>query len=104
MYAIFEKGNHQFKAEINKEITIDYQGDIQPGTKIEFDNVLVVSDGENVKIGTPKVDNAKVIGEVISTVKGPKLIVAKFRRRKNSKRKTGHRQIYTLVKINEIVS
>ncbi|MDR2170814.1 MAG: 50S ribosomal protein L21 [Planctomycetaceae bacterium] len=104
MYAIFEKGNHQFKAEINKKITIDYQSDLQPGAKIEFDNVLVVNDGENIKIGTPKINNAKVIGEVISNVKGPKLIIAKFRRRKNSKRKTGHRQIYTLVKINEIVS
>ncbi|MDR0391282.1 MAG: 50S ribosomal protein L21 [Planctomycetaceae bacterium] len=104
MYAIFENGNHQFKAEINKKITIDYQGDIQAGTKIEFDNVLVVCDGENIKVGTPKVDNAKVIGEVISTVKGPKLTIAKFRRRKNSKRKTGHRQIYTLVQINEIIS
>ncbi|MDR1485058.1 MAG: 50S ribosomal protein L21 [Planctomycetaceae bacterium] len=103
MYAIFEKGSHQFKAEINKEITIDYQGDIQSGTKIEFDNVLVVSDGDNIKVGTPKIDNAKVIGEVVAAVKGPKLVVAKFRRRKNSKRKTGHRQIYTLVKINEIV-
>ncbi|MDR2761620.1 MAG: 50S ribosomal protein L21 [Planctomycetaceae bacterium] len=104
MYAIFEKGSHQFKAEINKKITIDYQGDIQPGEKIEFDNVLVINDGENVKIGTPKINNAKIIAEVVSSVKGPKLTIAKFRRRKNSKRKTGHRQIYTLVKINEIVS
>ncbi|MDR1480003.1 MAG: 50S ribosomal protein L21 [Planctomycetaceae bacterium] len=104
MYAIFEKGNHQFKAEINKRITIDYQGEIEPGTEIEFDNVLLVSDDESVRVGTPKLNNAKVIGKVISTVKGPKLTVAKFRRRKNSKRKTGHRQIFTLVEINEIVS
>ncbi|MDR1053291.1 MAG: 50S ribosomal protein L21 [Planctomycetaceae bacterium] len=103
MYAIFEKGNHQFKAEVNKRITIDYQGDIQPGTEIEFDSVLLVSDGESIKVGTPKIDNAKIIGKVVSAVKGPKLTIAKFRRRKNSKRKTGHRQIYTLVEINEIV-
>jgi large subunit ribosomal protein L21 len=103
MYAIIENGGHQFKAEVDGRLTINYLGEVEKGTKIEFDNVLALCDGENVKIGSPKVENAKVIGEVVSSVKGPKLTIAKFRRRKNSKRKTGHRQIYTLVEIKEIV-
>ncbi len=104
MYAIIKDGGRQFKVEVDRRIRVDYRGELEPGTTIEFNEVLAIGDGEDVKIGQPVVPGAKVVAEVLSEAKGPKLVIAKFRRRKNSKRKTGHRQIYTLVKVNEITS
>lgn len=103
MYAIIKDGGRQLKVEVDKKLMINYRGELEPGTVLEFAEVLAISDDENVRIGQPNVQGAKVVAEVVSEAKGPKLVVAKFRRRKNSKRKTGHRQIYTLVKVKEIV-
>jgi len=104
MYAIIKDGSRQIKAEVDRRLRIDYQEGAQLGDTIEFTEVLTISNENDIKIGQPTVAGAKVIAEVVeSEFKGPKLIVAKFRRRKNSKRKTGHRQVYTLVKITEIV-
>lgn len=103
MYAIIKDGGRQFKVQVDKRVAIDYRGDLEPGTTIEFSDVLAIGNDEEVRIGQPTVEGAKVVAEVLSETKGPKLIIGKFRRRKNSKRKTGHRQIYTLVKISEIV-
>jgi len=103
MYAIIEEGGRQFKVEVGKELMIDYRGEIASGTTIEFEKVLAVSSEDDVKIGCPTVPGAKVVAEVVKEAKGPKLTVCKFRRRKNSKRRTGHRQIHTLVRISEIV-
>lgn len=104
MYAIFENGSRQYKVEVGKEILIDYRGEVEAGTQYESDKVLAISSEESVQIGAPYLDGATVSFEVIKAVKGPKLVVCKFRRRKNSKRRTGHRQIYTLVKINSITT
>ena len=104
MYAIIKDGGRQVKAEVDRRLRIDYRGGLQSGDSIEFTEVLTVSKEDAVKIGQPTVAGAKVIAEVVEVeFKGPKLTVAKFRRRKNSKRKTGHRQVYTLVQIKEIV-
>jgi len=103
MYAIIKDGGRQFKVQIDKKLLIDYRGEQEPGTIIEFADVLAISNDQELKIGQPTLANAKVVAEVISEKKGPKLTIGKFRRRKNSKRKTGHRQIYTLIKINEII-
>jgi len=103
------KGGRQLKVEVNEQLYIDYLGEKETGAVIEFTDVLAIcKDGENEKpgdvtFGKPTIPNAKVVAEVVSDFKGPKLTIAKFRRRKNSKRKTGHRQIYTLIKIKEIV-
>ena len=67
-----------------------------------FDRVLCVSGENGVKVGTPTVAGATVEAEVIGVVQGPKLVVQKFRRRKNSRRKTGHRQLYTEIRIDKI--
>ncbi len=104
MYAIIEDGGRQFKVEPGKQIMIDYREKLTPGEVVEFVKVLALSGEESVTIGQPAVEGAKVLGEVLKDAQGPKLTIGKLRRRKNSKRKTGHRQIYTLVKINEIVS
>ena len=103
MYAIIKDGARQFKVETDKKIQIDYRGKQDPGTVIEFSEVLAIGGEDGVKIGQPTLAGAKVVAEVLQEIKGPKLIITKFRRRKNSKRKTGHRQIYTLVQIKEII-
>ena len=104
MYAIIKDGNRQVKAEVDRRLRVDYRDGLQTGNTIEFTEVLTICKADAVEIGTPTVAGAKVVAEVVEPeFKGPKLTIAKFRRRKNSKRRTGHRQVYTLVKIKEIV-
>ena len=107
MYAVIEQGGKQQKVAQGDVVDIDLT-DIAPDAKtIEFDKVLFVNDGENIKVGTPYVDGAKVIASFKTTaeeavVKGPKLYPMHFRRRKDSKRRIGHRQKYLQVTIDQI--
>jgi large subunit ribosomal protein L21 len=104
MYAIIADGGRQYKVEEGQELAIDFR-DISAGDKLTFDRVLAVSDGEgDLKIGAPNLAGAKVEAEVLGVEKGEKLVVQKIRRRKNSRRKTGHRSVYTRVKIAKISS
>ena len=100
-YAIFADGGRQYKVEEGQVVDIDYR-EISTGEKLTFEKVLACRDGEKIEIGQPEVAKATVTAEVLGPVKGPKLVVQKFRRRKNSRRRTGHRQIFTRVKISEI--
>ncbi len=75
---------------------------LSAGDVVEFDQVLAYRDEDGLKIGRPTLDGAKVKAEVIGPTRGPKLVVQKLRRRKNSRRKTGHRQWYVTVKVTEI--
>ena len=102
MYAVIKEGGKQYKVEPGKSIEIDLKGNVKKGDTLEFTDVLMVSKEGKTQIGTPIVENAKVISEVQSNTKGKKLVVMKFRRRKDSRTKTG--QKYTKIKINEIVS
>ena len=101
MYAIIEESGHQSKVEEGQELRIDYR-DVAAGEKITFDRVLAYRDDDGLKLGQPALDGATVTAEVLGPEKGPKLTVQKLRRRKNSRTKTGHRQLYTLVKIEKI--
>ncbi|MEM9353149.1 MAG: 50S ribosomal protein L21 [Planctomycetota bacterium] len=102
MYAIVADGGRQFKVEEGQELLLDYR-DAAAGDEVTFDRVLAVSNGEGeVTLGTPAIDGATVTAEVMGTRQGEKLVVQKIRRRKNSRRKTGHRSIYTRVKIGKI--
>jgi large subunit ribosomal protein L21 len=74
----------------------------EAGSKVTFDEVLLSSDGQTVKAGAPLVKGAKVVGEVVGAGKEPKIYVFKFKRRKNYRRKTGHRQGYTEVRITDL--
>ncbi|MBN1795380.1 MAG: 50S ribosomal protein L21 [Sedimentisphaerales bacterium] len=107
MYAVIEQGGKQYKVAqgdcINMELT-DVADDAQ---SIELDKVLFIGDGQNIKVGKPYIDGAKVIATFStaatdSVVKGPKLYPTHLRRRKASKRRTGHRQKYLQVTIEEI--
>lgn len=103
MYAIFKDGGHQYKAEIDKELYVNLR-DVQPNAEIVFDQVLLVSGDEGVKVGQPLVEGAKVVAEVVTKVAGPKLVIRWFYRRKDSHKKTGHRQKYIKVKVKDIIS
>ena len=101
MYAIIVDGGRQYKVEEGQELAVDYR-DVKQGEKITFDRVLAVGSGADLKLGAPTVDGASVTGEVTGTGQGPKIEVQKIRRRKNSRRHTGHRKMFTKVKISKI--
>ncbi len=103
MYAIIADGAHQYKVEEGQMLEIDFRG-LDGGEQITFDRVLAVSSDSGFKLGKPNVEGAKVSAKVVGDTKGEKIIVQKFRRRKNSKRRTGHRQKYTKVQIDSIAS
>jgi large subunit ribosomal protein L21 len=102
MYAIIAEDGRQYRVEEGQELDIDYRESVAPGDQVEFDRVLAVSSDDGVQLGHPTVDGAKVVAEVVSVQQGPKLVIQKFRRRKTYRRKTGHRQLYTRVKIDSI--
>ena len=106
MYAIIEEGGGQRKVAKDQVILIDLidGGEAKVGKTVEFKNVLVLGDGKSAaKIGQPYVAGASVVGEVVEAlVKGDKIHIHKYRRRKGYRRKTGHRQAYTQVKITAI--
>ena len=101
MYAIIVDGGKQLKVREGEEVRIDYR-DAEIGSRVTFDRVLATSDGTNVKIGQPALAGMTVTGEITKTIQSPKLVVQKFRKRKNSRRRTGHRQIHSVVKIGPI--
>jgi large subunit ribosomal protein L21 len=107
MYAIIEQGSKQYKVTQGDVITIELTDVSEKAETIEMDKVLFVNDGEKVKIGTPYIDGAKVVASFEKTaadavIKGKKLYPMHFRKRKNSKRRIGHRQKYLQVTIDKI--
>lgn len=101
MYAIIETGGKQYRVEKDDIIDIELTSAAED-KKVEFKQVLFLSDGEKISVGTPTVANCTVIGQVEQEVKGPKVISFHYRRRKDSKKKVGHRQKYLRVKITDI--
>jgi len=101
MYAVIKTGGKQYRVSKDDVVTIERVAG-EAGAKVEFDHVLMVGAGADVKIGTPLVAGAKVTGELVEQTRGPKLIAFKKRRRKNSRRKKGHRQDLSTVRITSI--
>jgi large subunit ribosomal protein L21 len=102
MYAVFRTGGKQFRAEPGKKIRVPTL-DVEPGESITFEDVLLTSDGDSVQVGAPTLKGAKVKGEILRHGRDKKIIVFKRRRRKNSRRKQGHRQGFTEVRVDEIL-
>lgn len=98
MYAVFQSGGKQHRVTEGQTVRLE-KLEVATGDTIEFDNVLMLSDGENITIGAPFVKGGKVTAEVVSHGRGEKIRVIKFRRRKHSRTQQGHRQWYTEVKI-----
>lgn len=101
MYAIFRAQGKQFKAEKGKTLRLPRM-EAKPGAKVTFDEVLLAADGEKITAGTPTVKGASVKAEVLGEVKGEKIYVFKFKRRKNYRRKTGHRAKFTEIRITDV--
>ena len=101
MYAIIRSGGKQFRAEPGKTIRVPTI-DAEPGTAITFEEVLIAGGDGETQVGAPLLAGATVTGEVVEHTKGPKLIVFKWKRRKNYRRKTGHRQKFTEVRITDV--
>lgn len=103
MYAVIKTGGKQYRVAADEVLTIEkVAGDA--GAQVEFTEVLMVGGGDGkAKVGAPAVQGAKVVAEVVEQGRAPKVIAFKKRRRKNSRRKRGHRQHQTVVRIKEIV-
>jgi len=101
MYAVIASGGKQHRVEEGEVLRLE-KIEAETGSTISFDQVLMVANGDDVKIGTPVVDGATVEAEVVSHGRGEKVTIIKFRRRKHSMKRQGHRQWYTEVKITGI--
>ncbi len=101
MYAVFKTGGKQFRAEPGGRLRIPSL-DVEEGESVSFDEVLLTSDGDDVRIGRPLVEGAAVEAEVVEHGKSDKIIVFKRKRRKDYRRKQGHRQKYTEIRIDGI--
>ena len=100
-YAIISDSGKQFRVEPGQSFFVDYRK-VSRGETITFDSVLAVSTDDGLRVGKPLVEGATVTAKVLGPEFGDKLVVQKLRRRKNSRRKTGHRQVYTRVQIDSI--
>ena len=101
MFAVFKSGGKQFRAEPGYTIQVP-SFVAEPGDKVTFEDVLLASDGDAVKVGTPMVDGAKVMAEVVRQGRTKKVIVFKRKRRKGYRKKQGHRQGFTEIRVNEV--
>ncbi len=101
MYAVISTGGKQYQVAPGDEIRVEKLSG-WAGDPVEFNKVLLTSDGENVQVGRPYLENSKVTGHIALQGKNTKIVVFKYKRRKGYKRKQGHRQQFTLVKIKDI--
>ena len=101
MYAVIESGGKQHRVAEGEILQLD-KLDAVAGDKVKFDKILLIGEGESVKIGTPYVDGTQVEAEVTRQGRADKVKIIKFRRRKHSQKKQGHRQLFTEVKITGI--
>ena len=103
-YAVIQTGGKQYKVKASEILKIEKLENSKPDTKIEFKEILAYGDDKKIEIGTPLLDGAKVEAELIKNGKNRTILIFKKRRRKNSRRKNGHRQQYSLIKISKIFS
>ncbi|MFD1008823.1 MULTISPECIES: 50S ribosomal protein L21 [Oceanisphaera] len=101
MYAVIQSGGKQHRVTEGLVLRLE-KLDVETGASVEFDKVLMVAQGEDVKVGVPYIDGSKVTAEVVAHGRGKKVKIVKFRRRKHSRKQQGHRQWFTEVKITAI--
>ena len=103
-FAIIQTGGKQYKVKTSEILKIEQLESLKPESKIEFNEILAYGDDKNIEVGSPLVKGAKVEAELIKNGKNRTILIFKKRRRKNSRRKNGHRQLFSLVKIKKIFS
>ena len=101
MFAVFKSGGKQYKVEKDSKVLIE-KVKANAGDEIILKNILMISDGNDIKYGSPEINDAAVLAEVVKQTRGPKITIIYKRRRKNSRRKQGHKQNLTLIKIKDI--
>ena len=106
MYAVFEDGSRQYRVSEGQTVTVDFragEGDgLADGAAVEFNRVLLYCNGDDRRFGQPTVEGARIVGEVVDHP-SIKVMIQKFRRRKNYRRLRGHRQFYTAVRVKHIL-
>jgi large subunit ribosomal protein L21 len=101
MYAVISSGGKQYKVQEGEILRVEkLSGDV--GAPVSFDSVLMLADGENVNVGTPVLSDVSVQGHIVEQGKSKKILVFKYKRRKRYRRKQGHRQAFTAIKIDSI--
>lgn len=103
MYAIIRDRGMQYRVQQGEILSIDLLDGVEPGSQIEIGEVLLIGGGSEVKVGSPLISGAKVRAEVLGEKKGEKIVVFRYRNKKRYRRRTGHRQRYTQIKISEII-
>ena len=103
-YAIIQTGGKQYKVKAGEILKIERLEESKPDTKIEFKEILAYGDDKTIEVGSPLVEGAKVEADLVENNKNRTILIFKKRRRQNSRRKNGHRQLYSLVRINKIFS
>ena len=103
MYAVIKSGGKQYRVAPGQKVRLE-KLEVEAGQQLEFNEVLMVSSDDAVRMGAPYLTGTKVVAEVVIHGRGPKITIIKFRRRKNYRRKQGHRQDFTEVMIKEIVA
>jgi len=103
-YAVIQTGGKQYKVKSGQILKVERLPDSKPDTKIEFKEILAYGDNKMIEVGTPTVEGAKVEANLIKNSKNRTILIFKKRRRQNSRRKNGHRQEFSMIKINKIFS
>ncbi|MDB3942074.1 50S ribosomal protein L21 [Candidatus Pelagibacter sp.] len=103
-YAVIKTGGKQYKVKSGEILKIEKLPDSKPDSKIEFNEILAYGDDKTIEVGTPIVAGAKVEADLIKNGKDRTILIFKKRRRQNSRRKNGHRQEHTMIRINKIFS
>ena len=103
-FAIIQTGGKQYKVKASEILKIEQLDNLKPESKIEFNEILAYGDDKNFEVGSPLIKGAKVEAELLKNGKNRTILIFKKRRRKNSRRKNGHRQLFSLIKINKIFS
>ena len=103
-YAVIQTGGKQYKVKSGEILKVEKLPDSKPDTKIEFKEILAYGDNKIIEVGTPTIQGAKVEANLIKNSKNRTVLIFKKRRRQNSRRKNGHRQEYSMIKINKIFS
>ena len=101
-YAVIKTGGKQYKVKSGEILKIEKLPDSKPETKIEFNEILAYGDDKNIEVGTPNIDGAKVEADLIKNSKNRTILIFKKRRRQNSRRKNGHRQKFSMIRISKI--
>lgn len=102
MYAVVKSGGRQYRASVGDTVLVDRLG-VEVGQRLELDDVLLIANGDEVTVGRPVIEGAKVVATVVAQEKGPKLRVFKYRPKQRYRVRAGHRQHYTRLRVDEIV-